>query len=101
MHAPLKVNKNTTGSGVLRYALHLRFLCPFPKKYSRTVHRCKSDSFSEPAQNNKNTEGEQRFYLYNDTRVVFPQRHSDSDEGKLSTEYHFPTDPKYFDVSCW
>lgn len=95
-----KANENTSGSGVLRYALHLRFMCPFPKKYSRTVQKCKSDPFSEPLGNNKNFEGERRFYLYNDMRVVFPQRHSDSDEGKLNVEYHFPSDPKYFDISC-
>ncbi|KAK1376087.1 DUF4210 domain-containing protein [Heracleum sosnowskyi] len=95
-----KANENTSGSGVLRYALHLRFMCPFPKKYSRTVQKCKSDPFSEPLGNNKSFEGERRFYLYNDMRVVFPQRHSDADEGKLNVEYHFPSDPKYFDISC-
>lgn len=82
-HGSVKVNENINGSGVLRYALHLRFLCPFPKKYTRTVQRCKSDPFSGPTQNNKNLEGERRFYLYNDMRVVFPQRHSDADEGKV------------------
>ncbi|XP_074325838.1 uncharacterized protein LOC141663888 [Apium graveolens] len=95
-----KANENTSGSGVLRYALHLRFMCPFPKKYSRTLQKCKSDPFSEPLGNSKKFEGERRFYLYNDMRVVFPQRHSDADEGKLNVEYHFPSDPKYFDISC-
>lgn len=28
-------------------------------------------------------EQERSFYLYDDMRVVFPQRHSDSDEGKV------------------
>ncbi|KAM7475778.1 hypothetical protein LguiB_023021 [Lonicera macranthoides] len=99
VRSPSKVN-DTTGSGVLRYALHLRFLCPFPKKCSRTVQRCKSDPFSAPSsKSNINMEGERRFYLYNDMRVVFPQRHSDSDEGKLHVEYHFPSNPKYFDIS--
>ena len=74
----------TNGAGVLRYALHLRFICPFPKKNSRSLQRCKSDPSSEPARN-KDIEGERRFYLYSDLRVVFPQRHSDSDEGKV---YH-------------
>ncbi|KAF3436794.1 hypothetical protein FNV43_RR19547 [Rhamnella rubrinervis] len=96
MHSPSKVNKNTIGGGVLRYALHLRFLCP-SKKSLRLVQRSKSSPASAPARN-MNIEGE-RFYLYNDLRVVFPQRHSDSDEGKLHVEYHFPSDPKYFDIS--
>ncbi|KAL5724444.1 hypothetical protein ACHQM5_007709 [Ranunculus cassubicifolius] len=77
-----KVNENTSGAGVLRYALHLRFLCPSRKKHSSSVEAA-----------------ERRFYLYNDLRVVFPQRHSDSDEGKLNVEYHFPEDPRYFDIS--
>ena len=78
-----RVNESTSGSGVLRYALHLRFMCPFPKKYSRTFQKCKFDPLSEPAPNNKTSEGERRFYLYSDMRVVFPQRHSDADEGKV------------------
>lgn len=97
--SPSKINENTTGAGVLRYALHLRFLCPFPKKCSRSVQRCKSDPLSVPARNNTNIQGERRFYLYNDLRVVFPQRHSDADEGKLNVEYDFPSDPKYFNIS--
>ncbi|KAL5543826.1 hypothetical protein UlMin_007610 [Ulmus minor] len=88
----------TNSAGVLRYALHLRFICPLPKKNSRSLQRCKSDPSSEPARN-KDIEGERRFYLYSDLRVVFPQRHSDSDEGKLHVEYDFPSDPKYFDIS--
>ncbi|XP_077229844.1 uncharacterized protein LOC143862661 [Tasmannia lanceolata] len=99
VHSSSKVNENTTGAGVLRYALHLRFLCPSPKKCSRSMQRCKSDPLSEPHGNNLTTEGERRFYLYNDLRVVFPQRHSDADEGKLHVEYHSPADPKYFDIS--
>ncbi|KAH9705576.1 DUF4210 domain-containing protein [Citrus sinensis] len=93
-----RVNKNTTGSGVLRYALHLRFLCPFPKRCSRSIHRCKSNPLCAPTVN-KDIGGERRFYLYSDMRVVFPQRHSDADEGKLHVEYDFPSDPKYFDIS--
>ncbi|KAK4781421.1 hypothetical protein SAY86_015523 [Trapa natans] len=81
--ACLKANDNIAGVGALRYALHLRFLCPFPKKGSKF----------------KDSKGVgRRFYLYNDLRVVFPQRHSDADEGKLKVEYHYPEDPKYFDV---
>uniref|UniRef100_A0A0A9DAS5 Atos-like conserved domain-containing protein n=1 Tax=Arundo donax TaxID=35708 RepID=A0A0A9DAS5_ARUDO len=89
-----KVNDTSVG-GVLRYALHLRFLRPFSKKSSRSRQQCKSDLSSEP---NAETE-ERRFYLYNDIRVVFPQRHSDSDEGELRVEHDFPADPKYFDIN--
>ncbi|KAF5793023.1 hypothetical protein HanXRQr2_Chr09g0412651 [Helianthus annuus] len=94
-----KANENSNNTGVLRYALHLRFLCPALKKSSRTVQRCKSDPLSVPETNSKNLGAERRFYLYNDMRVVFPQRHSDADEGKLHVEYHHPSDPKYFDIS--
>lgn len=99
VNSPSKINENTTGTGVLRYALHLRFLCPYSKRSSRSVQRCKSDPASAPARNGSDIEGDRRFYLYNDLRVVFPQRHSDSDEGKLHVEYHYPSDPKYFDIS--
>lgn len=71
---------DTNAAGALRYALHLRFLCPFPKK-------CNSGG------------AEKRFYLYGEMRVVFPQRHSDSDEGQLRVEHDFPLNPKYFDIS--
>ncbi|KAI3785912.1 hypothetical protein L1987_45038 [Smallanthus sonchifolius] len=94
-----KANENSNNTGVLRYALHLRFLCPALKKNSKTVQRCKSDPSSVPEKDSKNLGAERRFYLYNDMRVVFPQRHSDADEGKLHVEYHHPSDPKYFDIS--
>lgn len=96
VHGCSKVNENTTGAGALRYALHLRFLCPSPKKSSRSAQRCKSDPLSK--RSGLDVEGERRFYLYNDLRVVFPQRHSDADEGKLNVDYDFPADPKYFDI---
>lgn len=99
VHGPSKVNDCLSSNGVLRYALHLRFLCPHPKRNPRTVQRCKSDPLSAPMKKGAKTEGERRFYLYNDLKVVFPQRHSDADEGKLQVEYHFPSDPKYFDIS--
>ncbi|KAF7834056.1 Protein FAM214B isoform A [Senna tora] len=86
-------------NGVLLYALHLRFLCPLPRKRSRAVHKCKSDPLSAEVRNITDIEDERRFYLYDDMRVVFPQRHSDADEGKLHVEYHFPSNPKYFDIS--
>ncbi|XP_031254441.1 uncharacterized protein LOC116135737 [Pistacia vera] len=99
VNRPSKVNRNNTGTGVLRYALHLRFLCPCSKRSSRSVQRCKSDTLSAPVSNKKDSEAERRFYLYNDMKVVFPQRHSDSDEGKLHVEYDFPSHPKYFPIS--
>ena len=76
-----KIN-DSSGGGVLRYALHLRFLCP-SKKSSKSMLRCKSDPSSAPYNSNTVAEEERRFYLYNDLRVVFPQRHSDSDEGEV------------------
>ena len=76
-----KINDSSAG-GVLRYALHLRFLCP-SKKSSKSMLRCKSDPSSAPYNSNTVAEEERRFYLYNDLRVVFPQRHSDSDEGEV------------------
>ncbi|TKW34050.1 hypothetical protein SEVIR_2G279400v4 [Setaria viridis] len=93
-----KVNDISAG-GVLRYALHLRFLSPFSKKSSRSRQQCKSDLSSEPHSRSTQTEEERRFYLYNDIRVVFPQRHSDADEGELRVEHDFPANPKYFDIS--
>ncbi|MBA0701064.1 hypothetical protein Goari_022434 [Gossypium aridum] len=98
VHSSSRVNESSVGSGVLRYALHLRFLCSSTKKCSKAVRRCKSDPLSAPA-GNMNMEGERRFYLYNDMRVVFPQRQSDADEGQLHVEYDFPSNPKYFDIS--
>ncbi|KAF7130485.1 hypothetical protein RHSIM_Rhsim10G0002900 [Rhododendron simsii] len=99
VHACPKVNESAASAGVLRYALHLRFQCPFPKKTSRSVQSCKLDPLYLPEKSNSDAERERRFYLYDNLRVVFPQRHSDADEGKLSVEYHFPEDPKYFDIS--
>lgn len=93
-----KVNEHTHGAGSLRYALHLRFICPSPKKGSKSVQRNKANPASEPQKTGCDMDKERRFYLYNDMRVVFPQRHSDSDEGKLNVEYHYPEDPRYFDI---
>ncbi|KAF0914408.1 hypothetical protein E2562_028496 [Oryza meyeriana var. granulata] len=90
---------NDTAGGALRYALHLRFLSPYAKKSSRSMQRCKSDVSSEPYSHNTGHEEHRRFYLYNDIRVVFPQRHSDADEGELRVEHDFPADPKYFNIS--
>lgn len=96
-HVCSKINGNPSSVGALRYALHLRFLCPSPKKCSRSVEKNKSDFVSQPRSNIDNEE--RKIYLYNDLRVVFPQRHSDADEGKLNVEYHFPEDPRYFEIS--
>lgn len=90
IHGCSKANENTTSAGALRYALHLRFLCP-SKKCSRSFQRCKSDPLSVPQRTCMDIERERRFYLHNDLRVVFPQRHSDSDEGKVCSSsfiYH-------------
>lgn len=80
-HVCSKVNGNPSSVGALRYALHLRFLCPSPKKCSRSVEKNKSNFLSQ-LRSNIDSE-ERKIYLYNDLRVVFPQRHSDADEGKV------------------
>ncbi|KAJ6764279.1 hypothetical protein OIU74_023206 [Salix koriyanagi] len=98
VHSSSKVNENTTGAGALRYALQLQFMCPLPKKSSRSLQRCKSDPSSVPASSKVDIGSDRQFYLYSNMRVVFPQRHSDSDEGKLKVEYYHPSDPKYFDI---
>lgn len=82
-HSGIKINENTNGTGSLRYALHLRFLCPPPKKSSKSFQRCKSDLGPVPQKTGSDRNGDRGFYLYNDFRVVFPQRHSDADEGKV------------------
>ena len=76
----LKVN---SGFGVLRYALHLRFLCCASKKGLKVMRRCKSDLLSAP---DEQPNLDRRFYLYSNLKVVFPQRHTDSDEGKVKED---------------
>uniref|UniRef100_A0A368UGF4 Atos-like C-terminal domain-containing protein n=1 Tax=Glycine max TaxID=3847 RepID=A0A368UGF4_SOYBN len=76
-----KVKDNSSSGGPLRYALHLRFICPIPKKTIRSAQKSKNNSLQEKSR--LDMEGERRFYLCNDLRVVFPQRHSDADEGKV------------------
>ncbi|KAG2301551.1 hypothetical protein Bca52824_030202 [Brassica carinata] len=83
------------GSGALRYALHLRFICPLPKKASKKPQETKTTGQKKDLE----ADGKRRFYLYNDLRVVFPQRHTDSDEGKLNVECHYPDNPRYFDIT--
>ncbi|KAF5770067.1 hypothetical protein HanRHA438_Chr14g0666261 [Helianthus annuus] len=93
-----KINGNNSAIvGALRYALHLRFLCPH-RKCSRLVQKFESDPFPQSEKNNLNKNEERKFFLCSDLKVVFPQRHSDADEGKLHVEYHFPEDPKYFNI---
>ncbi|XP_019087164.1 PREDICTED: uncharacterized protein LOC104724482 isoform X3 [Camelina sativa] len=84
-----ETGKRCSKSGVMRYALHLKFICPLRKKATKLGQKKSLDAADD---------GERRFYLYNDLRVVFPQRHTDSDEGKLNVEYHYPENPRYFDV---
>jgi hypothetical protein len=83
-----KINDNSINNCVMLYALHLRFMCTLPKKRSRSVPTHKSDPLSSEARNLVDNEHERSFYLYDDMRVVFPQRHSDSDEGKVCTCIH-------------
>lgn len=61
------VSNNTSENqpSVLRYAIHLKIVSP-----------------------KKN-----RYYLYDQIRVVFPNRQPDEE---LTTTYHFPTEPKYY-----
>ncbi|CAL5204493.1 unnamed protein product [Lathyrus oleraceus] len=99
LNGSTKINDNSINNCVLLYALHLRFMCTLPKKRTRSVPTRKSDPVSSEARKPVDNEDERSFYLYDDMRVVFPQRHSDSDEGKLHVEYHFPSNPKYFDIS--
>ncbi|XP_010528146.1 PREDICTED: uncharacterized protein LOC104805314 [Tarenaya hassleriana] len=95
-----KAKECNSGSGALRYALHLRFICPLPKKASKSARKCKSDEAATlPQKKSLDAEEERKFYLYNDLRVVFPQRHTDSDEGKLKVEYHYPENPRYFSIT--
>ncbi|CAI9272857.1 unnamed protein product [Lactuca saligna] len=81
-----RVNGNDAIVGALRYALHLRFLCPHRKCSRYEKNKLDNDHL------------ERKLFLCSDLKVVFPQRHSDDDEGKLIVEYHFPEDPKYFDI---
>ncbi|KAL1806185.1 hypothetical protein ACET3Z_029253 [Daucus carota] len=72
--------KNFDCVGALRYALHIRFQCPSPRKCSRSVEKGKSKFLSQLR--SKMDDEERKIYLYNDLRVVFSQRHSDADEEK-------------------
>ncbi|KAJ7566893.1 hypothetical protein O6H91_02G123500 [Diphasiastrum complanatum] len=89
------------GGTVLRYALHLKFMCtPVKCPQSETVTTAIQENSPEttdlPTWVKKGCDA-RRFYLYGDLRVVFPQRQSDADEGKLEAQYDFPADPKYFE----
>lgn len=94
--------RNSEGGGsVLRYALHLRFVCPPLKASQQTrntsVPLADSSQVAVSGVDDHALVEKRRFYLYGDLRVVFPQRQADSDEGKLHVEYDFPADPKYFE----
>lgn len=72
---------NATAVGALRYALHLRFVCTLSKRRSISVRQSDPSLASERIKTG--TDEYRRFYLYDDLKVVFPQRHSDADEGKV------------------
>ena len=77
------VTKGEGTGGVLKYALHLRFICP-PLKNHGKDKACSAQFCSTSVNGLKVVEVEERrFYIYGDLRVVFPQRHSDADEGKV------------------
>lgn len=88
LNGSTKINDNSINNCVLLYALHLRFMCTLPKKRTRSVPTRKSDPVSSEARKPVDNEDERSFYLYDDMRVVFPQRHSDSDEGKVCKCIH-------------
>lgn len=70
--------------GVLKYALHLRFMCPHLRNHGKEkVSSIQSRSISPNCVGSVEVEEERRFYLYGDLRVVFPQRHADADEGQV------------------
>ena len=46
LHGSSKIIDNAINTGILLYALHLRFMCPLPKRRSRSVHKCKSGPVS-------------------------------------------------------
>ncbi|XP_047324193.1 uncharacterized protein LOC124927765 isoform X3 [Impatiens glandulifera] len=104
----LKANDNqngASGGGVLRYAIHLRFICPpttnvpLTKKSLRSKNgRVETTTTITSDSSEEGVPEERRFYMYNDMRVVFPQRHFDADEGKLKVECDYPENPKYFDI---
>lgn len=70
--------------GVLKYALHLRFMCPPLRNHGKDkVSSIQSRSTSPKCLGSAEVEEERRFYIYGDLRVVFPQRHADADEGQV------------------
>lgn len=76
--------KGGEGGGVLRYALHLRFMCPPLRNHGKEKGLNAQKSSTPPAAcKGGEVEDERRFYIYGDLRVVFPQRHSDAHEGKV------------------
>jgi len=69
---------------VLKYALHLRFMCPPLRNHGKEkISSIQSISGSPKCLGSAEVEEERRFYIYGDLRVVFPQRHADADEGQV------------------
>jgi hypothetical protein len=87
LHAKEDFESGGGSSGVLRYALHLRFVCPASRQASKAELNGSSvssmDGHRDHELQQQPSEDKRRFYLYSDLRVVFPQRRSDSDEGKV------------------
>lgn len=75
------------GGSVLRYALHMRFLCPPLKTRGKCRGKDTQNSASSVPSVSSGSAGaldERRFYIYGDLRAVFPRRQSDADEGKVT-----------------
>jgi hypothetical protein len=71
----------------LCYALHLRFVCPRIKTIQKKMmlNSPPGNPHQVNSPGHKVRSGDKRrFYLYDDLRIIFPQRHADSDEGKVS-----------------
>ncbi|KAF2078691.1 hypothetical protein CYY_000062 [Polysphondylium violaceum] len=66
LSSPMKFQNSNNSNNLLKYAIHLRFICKKKKKY-----------------------------LYKNIRVVFPNRIPDEME-QLKVIYEYPPDPKYF-----
>ncbi|KAL3526207.1 hypothetical protein ACH5RR_014579 [Cinchona calisaya] len=95
-----KVNGSASNVGSLRYALHLHFLCPSPKKGSKSVQISESDHL-HVSHGNRDNKDKRRFYLYNDLKVVFPQRHLDADEGKVRCLTYQLSKQRDVPTCCW
>ncbi|KAK6155351.1 hypothetical protein DH2020_009599 [Rehmannia glutinosa] len=95
-HTCSRVNGNATAVGALRYALHLRFVCTSSNKSPTSDSR--SDISLASERSKIYMQEQRRFYLYDDLKVVFPQRHSDADEGKR-TKMADPSTYDFFNLN--